>query len=497
MRFQTKKRGYTLVELLMYTALLGLVMSFIALIFRHMLWRDRLEKHLDDYLRLKTAMDKVCASARNAVEVIRPAPGQVSSKVILLKNDGTYEKIGMYAVGDSPAFVSRVSKTLEGLDAEVDYETKKHVFSAHIRRFYMARPFYNHVVVKASSANNSAMTALNLDSLKVPSELSFQKDYYREYRNEFTRDHSIITVSEKMSSGYSKDRRALCAALMEPKKIRDFFAAFERGSGSSNPVRSRARLKEMIGENGSSEIGRILFFTAYLIEKASVEISLANTRRKLVVADKDVSETPADIFGAEVTAGYENAAAQIAAKSRPGAVIKPDYKTLLYEVGRICDYNRTALMTQMGLATPYNGNILDDRGNVVNVINLHFGKTVPLTVGDLDIFADIEGAPEFRSPDAAFSSIYQVIDSKLPYIGAGKTFAENLDALNYACKNVKKVTVYSNKIDIFDHKVRFPLMVIFNGRSYELAYFVRRAAELALTELPDMSKSVPIPISAR
>ena len=128
---------------------------------------------------------------------------------------------------------------------------------------------------------------------------------------------------------------------------------------------------------------------------------------------------------------------------------------------------------------------------------MHYGKTVPLAVSDIDLFSEIERCPEFNSPDSVFSSIYQLIDSKLPYIGADKTFAENLDALIYATKNIKKVTVYSNKVDIFDHKVKFPVMVFVNGRSFDLAFFIRRAAEMALAELPDMSKSIPIPISAR
>ena len=497
MRIELKKRGYTLVELLMYTALLGLVMSFIALIFRHMLWRDRLEKYLDDHLRLKTAFDMVCESVRNSVEVIKPASGTITSKLIVLKTNGMYEKIGMYSVNGAPAFISRTAKTLEELDAGVDYEKPERVFSKYVKKFYVARPFYNHVLLKASTDNNSAVTALNLDSVKIPGPVSFYKDFYREYRNEFSRDNYIISVSEKLRSNYSNDRRALCGAMLSAKNIRDFTAAFDRGSKSSNILRSKARLKEFISESGANEIGRILFFTAYLIEKASVEISLANTRRKLVVANKDVTGTPEDIFGHETLDGYAAAAQLIASKSRAGVVIKPDYKTMLYEIGRVCEYNKTALMTQMGIATPYTGSILDDRGNAVNIINLHYGKTVPLSPGDIDIFSDVEAAPPFNSPDSAFSSIYQIIDSKLPYLGVNKTFAENLDALIYSSKNIKKVTIYSNKIDIYDHRIKFPLRVIFNGRGYDLSFFIRQAADMALTELPDMSKSIPIPISAK
>lgn len=497
MRIELKKRGYTLVELLMYTALLGLVMSFIALIFRHMLWRDRLEKYLDDHLRLKTAFDMVCDSVRNSAEVIKPASGTLTSKLIILKNDGTYEKIGMYTVNNSPAFISRSARTLEELESDVDYEKAERIFSRYVKKFYVARPFYNHVLLKASTDNNSAVTALNLDSVKVPRLVNFHKDFYREYRGEFTRDNYIISVSDKMRSNYSNDRRALCDAMLSAKNIRDFTAAFDRGSKSTNILRSKARLKEFISESGANEIGRILFFTAYLIEKSSVEISLANTRKRLVVADNDITGTPEDIFGPEIISGYESASRLIAAKSRAGVIIKPDYKTMLYEMGRVCDYNKTALMTQMGIATPYTGSILDDRGNAVNIINLHFGKTVPLAVSDIDIFSDIEAAPPFNSPDKAFSSIYQIIDSKLPYLGVNKTFSENLDALMYASKNIKKVTVYSNKIDIYDHRIKFPLRVIFNGRGYDLAFFIRQAADMALTELPDMSKSIPIPISAK
>ncbi len=163
MFIRTKKRGYTLVELLMYTALLGLVMSFIALIFRHMLWRDRLEKHLDDHLRLKAAFDMVCDSLRNGAEVIRPKSGTVSSKIILLKNDGTYEKIGMYSVGGSLRFVLRQAKSLEALEPEIDYETPAMIYSKYVTKFYAARPMYNHIVIKAVSENNSVMKAVNLD----------------------------------------------------------------------------------------------------------------------------------------------------------------------------------------------------------------------------------------------------------------------------------------------------------------------------------------------
>ncbi|OQA74710.1 MAG: hypothetical protein BWY32_03502 [bacterium ADurb.Bin243] len=497
MFIRTKKRGYTLVELLMYTALLGLVMSFIALIFRHMLWRDRLEKHLDDHLRLKAAFDMVCDSLRNGAEVIRPKSGTVSSKIILLKNDGTYEKIGMYSVGGSLRFVLRQAKSLEALEPEIDYETPAMIYSKYVTKFYAARPMYNHIVIKAVSENNSVMTAVNLDSLKIPSEISYHKDYYREYRDEFKHQNYIINISEKLSSAYSKEKAALNAALMNRKSINAFMASFDAKSKSANILKSKARLKDFISENGSNEIGRVLFYTAYLIETASEEIRLANTRSRLVVADKDISATPADIFGHETVAEYGIYAQKIAANKNGGVKIAPDYKTMLYELKRVCEYNKSSLMTQMGIATPYTGSILDERGNAVNVINMHYGKTVPLAVSDIDLFSEIERCPEFNSPDSVFSSIYQLIDSKLPYIGADKTFAENLDALIYATKNIKKVTVYSNKVDIFDHKVKFPVMVFVNGRSFDLAFFIRRAAEMALAELPDMSKSIPIPISAR
>ncbi len=492
-----KKRGYTLVELLMYTALLGLIMSFIAIIFRHMLWRDRLEKHLDDHLRLKAAFDMSCEALRNSVEVIRPKSGELTSKIIVLKNDGTYQKIGMYSVGNLPAFISRTAKTLAELDADADYETGANVFSKYVKKFYVARPFYNHIVIKAVSPNNSIITALTLDSVKIPSDLLFHKDYYREYRNEFTGGNSIVNISEKFNSNYAKNKQALNSALINPATVDKFLAAFDAGSASLNPIKSKSLLKQLIGSDGATDIGRVIFYTVYLIDKASTEISLANAKRTITVADKDMSETPEDIFGVDIISDYRLCAQKISSNARGGLKIKPDYKAMLYEIKRICDFNKNSLLTQMGIATPYTGSITDERGNIVNVINLHYGKTVPLSINDINLFSEIEGSPEFNSPDTVFSSIYQIIDSKLPYISSGATFAQNLDALMYASKNIKKVIVYSNKIDIFDHKIKFGHKVIFNGREYDLAFFIRQAAEMALTTLPDTSKIIPIPISVK
>jgi hypothetical protein len=492
-----KKRGYTLVELLMYTALLGLVMSFIAIIFRHMLWRDRLEKHLDDHLRLKTAFDMSCEALRNSVEVIRPKSGELTSKIIVLKNDGTYQKIGMYSVGDTSAFISRTANTLAELDADTDYETGANIFSKYVKKFYAARPFYNHILVKAVSANNSVITSLTLDSVKIPADLLFHKDYYREYRNEFTSGSYIVNISEKLNSNYTRNKQALNSALINPATVNKFMAAFDAGSASSNPIKSKSSLKQLIGDDGATDIGRLIFYTAYLIDKASNEISLANAKRIIKAADKDITETPEDIFGADIISDYRLCAQKISFNARGGLKLKPDYKTMLYELKRVCDYNKNSLLTQMGIASPYTGNITDERGNVISVINLHYGKTVPFSINDLNLFSEIEGSPDFNSPDTVFSSIYQIIDSKIPYISAGATFAQNLDAFMYASKNIKKVIVYSNKIDIFDHKIKFGHKVIFNGREYDLAFFIRQAAEMALTKLPDTSKIIPIPISVK
>lgn len=497
MFIEQKKRGYTLVELLMYTALLGLVMSFIAVIFRHMLWRDRLEKHLDDYLKLKTAFDMSCEALRNSVEIIRPKSGELTSKLIVLKNDGTYQKFGMYSVGNTFAFISRAAKTLDELDAGTDYETGANIFSKHVKKFYAARPFYNHIIVKAVSANNSVLTALNLDSVKIPADLLFHKDYYREYRNEFSSGNYIVNISEKFNSNYTQNKQALNSALINPASVNKFMSAFDAFSASSNPIKSKSMLKQLIGDDGATDIGRLIFYTAYLIDKASVEVGLANAKKTITAADKDITETPEDIFGADIISDYLLCAQKISYSAGGGLKIKPDYKTMLYEIKRVCDYNKKALFTQMGIASPYTGNITDERGNIVNVVNLHYGKTVPFSANDINLFSEIEGSPEFNSPDTVFSSIYQIIDSKLPYISHSATFAQNLDAFMYASKNIKKVVVYSNKIDIFDHKIKFGHKVIFNGREYDLAFFIRQAAEMALTRLPDTSMIIPIPISVK
>ncbi len=491
------KCGYSLIELLMYTALLGLVMSFIAIIFRHMLWRDRLEKYLEEHLKLKNAADMVCETLKSASKVIRPESGAFSSKIIVLKNDGTYQKIGMYRVGNSAAFISRGANSIEELDADTDYDVAANIYSKYVKKFYAARPFYNHIIFKTESANNSLLSALNLDSLRVPSPLLCYKDYYREYRNEFTQGSGVVNVSEKLSSNYYKSKSSFNASMIDSKAVDKFMSDFDKYSGSAEPLRAKSILKKFIKKDGADDIGRVIFYTAYLIEKASVEICIANGKRQLISADKDVSGTALDIFGADVIMDYELCMAKIASASRNGLSIKPDYKTLFYEARRVCDYNKKSLMTQMGIATPYTGSISDEKGNAVNVINLHYGKTVPLSPGDVNIFSEIEGCPPFNSPDASFSSIYQVIDSKLPYLDEKNTFIQNLDVLMYASKNIKKVTVYSNKVDIFDHKIKFGLKITFGGREFDLAFFIRQAAEMALNELPDTSKIIPIPLSAK
>ena len=498
MRLLMKKNGgYTLMELLMYVALLGLVMSFIAMVFRHMLWRDRLEELLDDHVKLKQATDLICESVKNAAEIIKPQTGTLSSKIVIRKNDGSFEKIGMYHVGNNLAFIVRRGRSLDELEILSDAETRDHVFSKYVKNIYFARPFYNHIVLKAVSERNFSVIAVNADSVDMASRVLIVKDFGRGYSEEFKHANRLIDVSDDFISKYAQIKKSYEETALSPENVRKFLNAFDSESKSKNILASRAKLREFISEKNCNQVGKILFYTAGLIEKMSNEVSIAASRKKIIVADKDVQGVAENIFGRDIIYGYESYMNKLSAHNLPGLTLKPDYGGLLFEIKRVCDYNRSSLITDLGLAAPYTGSLNDDVGNQINVLNLYYGKTVPLSINDVNIFSELEACPEFNSPQSVFGSIYEIIDSKLAWLSNEKTLIQNIDVLCYCYKNIKKVTAYDSKIDILDHKIKFQILVEYASDVKELSFFVKNAMNSAFIEFPELFKNIPIPASAK
>ncbi|HNY12830.1 MAG TPA: hypothetical protein PKK26_14680 [Candidatus Wallbacteria bacterium] len=494
-----KKNAYSLIELLMYLALLGVVMSFVIMIFRQMTWRDRLEGYAEDNVRIKAVMDKVTDSVKNAVEIIKPAPGKISNRLIVMRDDGTYEKLGIYNVGGKPKFTLTRNKSIEKLDVNNDEERESNVFSNFATSFYVARPFYNHALIKVSTPKNSMVTAASAELLKYPKNVQITKYFSSDFRKNFIHDNLAVNVTADFRQKYSEIKKGFEDVVLNEKNIRKFMENFDKYSKSQNFLKSRAMLKEFISDRHTTDIGKIIFYTADIIEKCSAEISLSSKISTLSFEPGTPGNYAEEIFGRELIGEYKAFMVKIAKSSNHPSLftIRPDCQSLTYEIIRVCNANKNTLIDNMSLATPYTGELLDDNGSPISVININYGKTVPISINDVNIYSDIEKCPPFSSPDTRFSSIYEVIDSKLPFLSNDQTFAQNLETLYYGVKKVKKVTIYGSNIDIFDFDVKFPIKISMRGIEYDLAFFVRMAQEMAQTEFPDLSRSTPIPTSIK
>jgi len=498
-QINTNKKAFSLIELLMYLALLGVIMSFVIMIFRQMTWRDRLEGYAEDNIKLKAVIDRVADSVKNASNIIRPAPGKISNRLIILRDDGIFEKFGMHSVGGKLKFTLTRDKDLEKLDANSEEEREANVFSTFATTFYAARPFYNHIIFKVSTPKNSLVSAGNADLLKFPQNVQITKYFSQDFRKNFIHENLSVNVTPDFKMKYSELKKGFEQTALNDKNIRRFMDDFDKYSKSPNFLRSRAMLKEFISDRHSTDIGKIIYYTAAIIEKCSAEISLASGVPNFSFEPGTPGGSAEEIFGRELITDYKIFMARIAKSSKPSSffTIRPDCQSLAYEIKRVCEANKNTLISDMSLATPYNGELLDDKGNPVSVININYGKTVPISINDVNIYSEIEKCPPFSSPDTQFSSIYEVIDSKLPFLSNDRTLAQNLETLYYGTKKVKKVTIYGSNIDIFDFEVKFPIKVSMRGTEYDLAFFVRMAQEMAQVEFPDLSRSTPLPSSVK
>ncbi len=498
-RIMIKKNAYSLIELMMYLALLGVIMSFVIMIFRQMTWRDRLEGYAEDNVKIKAVMDRVADSVKNAVDIIKPSPGKISNRLIVLRDDGTFEKFGIHSVGGKLKFTLTRDKSLEKLDANSEEEREANVFSNFATTFYAARPFYNHLIFKVATPKNSIVSAGAADLLKFPQNIQITKYFSSDFRKNFIHENLAVNVTPDFRTKYSEIKKGFEKAALDDKNIRGFMDDFDKYSKAANFLKSRALLKEFISDRHSTDIGKIIYYTAAIIEKCSVEISLASGVANFSFEPGTPGGSAEEIFGRELITDYKIIMSRIAKSSKSPSLfsIRPDCQSLAYEIKRVCDANKNTLISDMSLATPYNGELLDDRGNPISVININYGKTVPISINDVNIYSEIEKCPPFSSPDTRFSSIYEVIDSKLPFLSNERTLAQNLEALYYGTKKVKKVTIYGSNIDIFDFEVKFPIKISMRGCEYDLAFFVRMAQEMAQVEFPDLSRSTPVPSSVK
>lgn len=489
--------GTTLIELLIYFALLSLVMTFIALILRQMFWHDNVKETISDYSNLKNVLDKVTNSLRNSFEIIKPKPNELTSKIIILKNDGTYEKIGMYEIGNQLKFVFKSSNQFLDLDPYVDYANVNEVHSNDIKEFYVMRPLYNHIVIKIKTFKNEIITSITLDSLRMPTNVLIQKDYFREFKDAIININSGVKITDKINLMYKNEHENLLKALINKSTINNFFKEFDNKSKSKNLNYSKTLLKKFINENEVTDIGKIIFLTTYLIERISNEINLATNSNKIEVKDKHVKQNAIDIFGLDIISSYEQIVKLLSYNVKRKFVLKPNYKALIYEIEKICEHNKKTLITSSYLTMSLSETILDERGNPINIVNLYHGKTIPLSLNDVNVLSNIEALPYVDSLDCTFESIYEIIDAKLPYLSLNNTFAQNFEILMYGFKKIKQVHQYSNKIDILDYKIKIPVDVIINNVNIGFDLFLRQAYELAILELPDLTKNIPLPLKAK
>jgi len=493
-----KRSAYTLIEMLMYFALLGLLMSFIAMIFRQMMWRDRLEEYIDETMRLKFATDKVNDSLRNAAEIIRPVPMKVSDKLVVMRTDGTFEKIGMYSVDGKMRFVYSKAKTLAGLDHDSSYASRESVYSPHVTAFYIGRPIYNHVIYKLVSQRFEAKLTQNLDGLKIPAPVNITGYYSDDFARNFVHTTNIVTMAKGFGEAYEKSRKKFEETVFTARNIDKFYASFDRYSKAVNPVRSKSRLKGFLSADKLTDIGKIIYFTADLIDRCSNEISVASGAKfSSFWTEEGVS--PADpkvIFGLEFLEDYRIFNQRMSGLKN-SLSMSPDVESLVAGIDVVCRANASSFTGMRNLAEPYNGQFFNEMGNRVNVDNLPRGMSVPFSPNDVNVFSGFERCPACDGPKASISSIYEVIESKIDYLSNDKTMAENLEVLFYGVKKVKKAIRFGENIDIYDQDVKFPIVVSTGTKKYDLAYFIRQACDLAGVSLPDYSKGTPLPGSIK
>lgn len=492
------RSGYTVIEMLMYFAILGLVMSFIVMVFRQMMWKDRLQEYVDETLRLKHATDLVADALRNAAEVIRPAPMKVSNRLVVMRTDGTYEKIGMYSVDGKMRFVHSKAKTLEGLDHDSAYASRESVYSPYITAFYVGRPLYNHAIFKAASGRFDARLAADLCCLKIPAPVGVTGYYSDDYKKNFAHSTNIVAMSRGFVENYESSRKKFEESVFTDRNIARFYESFDKYSKAQNPVRSKARLREFLAPGKVGDIGKIIYFTALLVDRCSSEIALSECSKfqSFWTEEGVVPADPKEIFGFDFLEDYRIFSQRLAGMKHRFS-LSPDVDALAAAIAEVCRANASAFTGMRELAEPFEGGILDDSGNPVNIRNTPRGVSVPFSPADVDVYSGIERCPQFAGPKTEFSSIYEIIESKIDYLSGERTLAENLDVLIYGVKKVKKALRFGENIDVTDREVKFPIVVTAGGSRYDLAFFVRQACDLGEIAFPDYRKGTPVPASIK
>lgn len=493
------RRAFTIIEVVLYAGLLALVMTFIVMGFRQVFLGDRLEDMLKETLKQKAASDKIYFMVKSAAKVITPEVGHISNKLTVLRNDGRYETAGMYNVGLATKFAGAFSDTQKNLEYATTVLKDKSIISDEIDKVYVARPFYNLIIFKViNKKGRGDILASCLDYVPAPSQVQLINFYDAKNKNEFEYGDSTLKVSEAFAFDYKMFRENYDKSFINEYSREYFLKEFDKKSNSKNLLASKNKLKEFITKENSTEVGRILLFMAFLCENEYAGMKSISKNKTFIVDEGVGTNGFIDIFGSDYTEYVNNLADASAEFSEAdfNARFLPDAGAINAQVRMICEANRRLLGFQAEIlnANPP-GVIVDELGNSVTIANSsEMSKSIPIKPDDIKFSDGVSACPELKDEKTEFSSIYEIIDSKLPYLSNEASFAKNLNVLYYGVKKIKKAfKTNDGVIHAYDFEIKFPILYKSLHFQGDISFLVKIAANLAISGLPDFSQRFIFP----